>query len=85
MALPSGRTARPTLLLTIGDRQMACPLPVDTTRKPQRWAQAKFPGMHIGVHKLDDKRLAGQARVYSNATIVLQSHGAALGNAPALT
>jgi len=41
--------------------------------------QEKFPNLLISVQVLDGKPLAEQAAVYSNASIVIQAHGAALG------
>ena len=44
--------------------------------------QARFPRVEVAVHQLDGKPLAEQAAVYANASIVVQAHGAALGEAP---
>ena len=42
--------------------------------------QAKFPGtLNITVDKLEGKTLRQQAALYYNASIVIQTHGAALG------
>lgn len=42
--------------------------------------QAQFPGqLNINVDKLEGKSLKEQAALYSNASIVIQTHGAALG------
>ena len=42
--------------------------------------QAKFPGtLNITVDKLEGKSLRQQAALYYNASIVIQTHGAALG------
>ncbi|KAL3143320.1 hypothetical protein ABBQ38_002159 [Trebouxia sp. C0009 RCD-2024] len=43
--------------------------------------QARFPGtLNITVDKLEGKSLRQQAALYYNASIVIQTHGAALGN-----
>lgn len=43
--------------------------------------QVKFPGtLNITVDKLEGKSLRQQAALYYNASIVIQTHGAALGN-----
>ena len=41
--------------------------------------QESFPNLPISVQVLDGMPLAQQAAVYSNASIVIQAHGAALG------
>lgn len=42
--------------------------------------QARFPGtLNITVDKLEGKSLRQQAALYYNASIVIQTHGAALG------
>ena len=47
--------------------------------------QTQFPGqLNIAVDKLEGKSLRQQAALYSNASIVIQTHGAALGKACAL-
>jgi len=45
----------------------------------QRLAES-FPNLPISVQVLDGMPLARQAAVYSNASIVIQAHGAALGH-----
>ena len=46
-----------------------------------RVLQAQFPGqLNIAVDKLEGKTLRQQAALYSNASIVIQTHGAALGD-----
>ena len=44
--------------------------------------QESFPNLPISVQVLDGMPLALQAAVYSNASIVVQAHGAALGEPP---
>eukprot|EP00891_Asterochloris_glomerata_P001651 jgi/Astpho2/1651/Aster-04087 len=42
--------------------------------------ELNFPEANVTTHVLEGKSLAQQARIYFNATIIIQTHGAALGN-----
>ena len=41
--------------------------------------QLHFPKANVTTHVLEGKSLAQQAHIYFNATIIIQTHGAALG------